>query len=95
MYTLYLNQEPFSIESFNRTIWFNEYGKSSDGSFTLFDSSSNTLEELGETTITSLTIFNQENIKLYDAGIIDANITQISENLDADRIVINVNLRFN
>jgi len=76
MYTLYLNEFAFIINSFSRNTYFQEDGGfTSNGYFNLNnvgDVIAN-LHALAQDTITSLIIKKEENT-LYDAGEINAKI---------------------
>ena len=87
------NDEEYEVLSYNKNTSLNNDVIISNASCTIITADSTSLVALMNGHITSIQIHHDEDL-IYDLDEIQARITNISEYLEADRIVVNVNLDF-
>lgn len=90
---LVLNGEEFGLKQYNRTTNFTD-GTISSTAYAVLSETSAKLEEIGATTITNLQIKRDDNV-IYSLNNINAQITNIYENLYQEGIEINLTINFN
>ena len=97
MAKIILNEQEFDFDGYSRNTYFNDNTISSTGYIGNIQgaNAANALAELGEDTITSISIKVDEDI-IYNLTDIDARITSIDESFNGvDRVNTNINLQFN
>ena len=91
--TIKFNNAIFQVESYNRNTYFNGTSISSNASCTIITDNIASLNNVAQTTITTLQIYHEETL-IYDLQNIQAHIDNINEYLNDDSISIAVNLTF-
>ena len=89
------DQLEMEVESYNKSTYFNNGTITSNGSCTINTSNMTALTELAKNTINTIQIYGNDDALIYDLQNANANIENISEYLNGDRMNININLIFN
>lgn len=90
-----LNQLELEVESYSKGIYFNNGIISSNGSCTVNTNNITALMELAKNSIDVIQIYNSDNVLIYDLQNANANIDNINEYLNGDKMNININFIFN
>ena len=95
MIEIILNNAHFGINSFSRNTYFNGNTIESNAYFdvTNFSDAVATIHSLVDVPITTLLIKKGDQT-IYDAGEINARITNLNESLSGEQMLSNVNIRF-
>lgn len=94
MNTIKINNLELTVESYNKSTYFNGQTIASNATCNVITSDIAALHELMEEEITSIQIF-YEGTLIYNLQNITARIESINEYLNTDRMNININFNFN
>ena len=89
-----LNNTEFEIENYNKNTYFNDGNITSNANCTIIVSDMATLNALASDPITSIQIYHDDNL-IYNLANIDAEIENITEWLNFDKMSIGINIKFN
>ena len=90
-----LNQLEIEVESYNKNTYFSNGTISSSGSCSVNTNDMTALTELAKNSINTIQIYNNDDVLIYDLQNANANIDNIGEYLNGDRMNININFTFN
>lgn len=90
-----LNQLELEVESYSKGIYFSNGIISSSGSCTVNTNNITALMELAKNSIDVIQIYNNDDVLIYDLQNANANIDNINEYLNGDKMNININFIFN
>ena len=94
MNVIKLNNKEFEVESYTKNTNFTGDTITSNGYCSFKNVNIEDLNELAETTITTIEILH-DNVSIYKIENLNAKISDINESLGEDRMFININFIFN
>jgi len=88
-----LNNTEFEVESYNKTTYFNGENVTSNANMLINTDDITVLNNLAENPINTIQILHDNDV-IYNLTNANAQIENINEYLNFDKMNINVNLRF-